>query len=82
MSKCLYCYKPLADGERDFHQKCAKQFFGVNEAPILDFGKEDLKAIAQQIVIRSVAVTGVQAKLSLALEKMGQFDLMGITQKV
>jgi serine/threonine-protein kinase HipA len=70
MNKCLYCYKSLEDGERDFHQKCAKQFFGVNEAPILDFGKEDLKAIAQQIVIRSVALTGVQAKLSLALEKI------------
>jgi serine/threonine-protein kinase HipA len=69
MNKCLYCYKPLGDGERDFHPKCAKQFFGVSEAPILDFGKEDLKAIAQQIVIKSVAVTGVQAKLSLALEK-------------
>ena len=70
MGKCLYCYKPLTDGERDFHQKCSKQFFGVKDAPILDFGKDDLKAIAQQIVIRSVTITGVQAKLSLALEKI------------
>jgi serine/threonine-protein kinase HipA len=74
MNKCLYCYQSLADGEKDFHQKCAKQFFGVNEAPTLDFGKDDLKTIAQQIVIRSVAVTGVQAKLSLALEKINKHN--------
>lgn len=58
------------EGERDFHHKCSKHFFGVREAPILDFGKNELKAIAQQIIIRSVTITGVQAKLSLALEKI------------
>lgn len=70
MNKCLYCYELLEDSERDFHQKCSRQFFGVNEAPVLDFGKEELKNIAQQIIIKSVAITGVQAKLSLALEKI------------
>ena len=70
MNKCLYCYEPLTDAERDFHHKCSKQFFGMNEAPMLSFGKNELKAIAQQIVIRGVTITGVQAKLSLALEKI------------
>jgi serine/threonine-protein kinase HipA len=70
MNKCLYCYQLLASDETDFHLKCSKQFFGTNQAPILSFGKDDLKAMAQQIVSKSMVVTGVQPKLSLSLEKV------------
>jgi serine/threonine-protein kinase HipA len=70
MNKCLYCYQPLASDETDFHLKCSKKFFGTNQTPVLSFGINDLKAMAQQIVSKSMAVTGVQAKLSLSLEKM------------
>lgn len=70
MNKCLYCYQPLLEGEIDFHTKCSKKFFGVNNPPTLSFGKNDLKVMAQQIIVKSIAVTGVQAKLSLDIEKI------------
>ena len=70
MSKCLYCYQPLTSGEIDFHIKCSKRFFGVNQAPILSFGQAELKQMAQKVISQSVAVTGVQPKLSLSLEKV------------
>ncbi|MFN8349084.1 MAG: HipA domain-containing protein [Spirosomataceae bacterium] len=67
--RCLYCYQPLREDERDFHAKCCKKFFGTTTAPTLSLGTEDLKEIARRLIIRSVAVTGVQPKLSLDLEK-------------
>ena len=70
MSKCLYCYQPLLNGEVDFHVRCSKRFFGVNQAPVLSFGQAELKQMAQRIISQSIAVTGVQPKLSLSLEKI------------
>ena len=35
MNKCLYCYKPLKEGQTDFHPACAHKLFGIKEAPIL-----------------------------------------------
>ena len=35
MNKCLYCYKPLKEGQTDFHPACARKLFGIKEAPIL-----------------------------------------------
>ena len=70
MSKCLYCYQPLTSGEIDFHIKCSKRFFGVNQAPVLSFGQDELKQMAQRVISQSIAVTGVQPKLSLSLEKV------------
>jgi serine/threonine-protein kinase HipA len=67
--RCLYCYRPLNKNEQDFHTKCCKQFFGTTTAPTLSLGIEDLKEMARRLIIRSVAVTGVQPKLSLDLEK-------------
>ena len=67
--KCLYCYQPLSKTEKDFHTACAKKMFGTKEAPIIDFDLKELEGLAKQIVTKSVAITGVQAKLSLELEK-------------
>lgn len=68
-NNCLYCYQPLIEGEQDFHNGCAKKMFGSKQAPIIDFNLKQLEELAKQILIRSVAVTGVQPKLSLELEK-------------
>ena len=69
MSKhCLYCYKPLPDGNVEFHAKCSRQFFGTATLPVLDYGSEEMEELARDIVVRSVAVTGVQPKLSLTIE--------------
>lgn len=69
MKKCLYCYQPLDEKEQDFHSSCAKKMFGTTTPPIIDFDLKQLEELAKQIVIKSVAVTGVQPKLSLDLEK-------------
>lgn len=68
--RCLYCYQLLSEDEQDFHAKCCKKFFGTTTPPQLALGKEELQEMARRLVIRSVAVTGVQPKLSLDLEKV------------
>ena len=69
MSKCLYCYKELSANETDFHKACSKQFFASATPPLLTLNKEQLETLAKEIIVRSIAVTGVQPKLSLQLEK-------------
>ena len=69
MKKCLYCYEELEGNEIDFHQTCSKKMFGTTIPPILDFNLQETEKIAQKIVTKSIAVTGVQPKLSLELEK-------------
>lgn len=69
MSKCLYCYKGLADGEVDFHKGCAKKFFGMQNAPDLPYSLNDLDVLAAQVIKSQTTLTGVQVKLSLHLDK-------------
>ena len=69
MSKCLYCYKELADGEEDFHKGCCKKFFGIPEAPELPYSLDELDTLAAQVIQSQTTLTGVQAKLSLHLDR-------------
>ena len=69
MCKCLYCYRPLEKGEKDFHAKCAKKFFGTEEVPVLDYTCEDLEKLAIQVIKDQTSLTGVQPKLSLHLNE-------------
>lgn len=69
MNKCLYCYQNLNEGETDFHRQCSRKMFGTNTPPAINFSLKDLEELARQILIKSVAVPGVQPKLSLDLEK-------------
>ena len=69
MSKCLYCYKELREGETDFHKECAKRFFGTTQAPSLDYSRDELDSLAAQIIQSQTTLTGVQPKLSLHLYK-------------
>lgn len=69
MSKCLYCYKDLADGEVDFHKGCARKFFGMQHAPELPYSLNDLDYLATQVIKSQTTLTGVQAKLSLHLDR-------------
>ena len=66
---CLYCYDALAENEQDFHRTCAKKMFGTVTPPVIGFDLNQLEELAAQIVVKSVAVTGVQPKLSLHLEQ-------------
>ena len=67
MSKCLYCNKELGVGEQDFHTACAKKFFGVSPAPLFDYTRADMDALAMEIIQSQTTLTGVQPKLSLHL---------------
>ena len=69
MSKCLYCYQELEDGQKDFHPSCAKKFFGTKDVPLLEYRHKDLDRLAEQIIRAQTSLTGVQPKLSLNLSK-------------
>ncbi len=67
-NRCLYCYQELSGSGQDFHEKCSLLFFGTPTPPVLDYDNAEMQQLAKEIVIRSVAVTGVQPKLSLTVE--------------
>ncbi|MCQ2148035.1 MAG: HipA domain-containing protein [Bacteroidales bacterium] len=69
MCKCLFCYKELDEGQKDFHPSCARKFFGTADAPLLEYRREDLDALAAQVIQAQTSLTGVQPKLSLNLHK-------------
>ena len=60
MPKCLFCYKELNANETDFHKACSKQFFGSATPPLLTLNNKQLETLAKEIIVRSIAVTGVQ----------------------
>jgi serine/threonine-protein kinase HipA len=67
-NKCLYCYK-LIDGEGDLHEKCCMEFFGTSIPPKIPYSIDQMAVLAKEVVVRSVAVPGVQAKLSMSVVK-------------
>lgn len=67
MNNCWFCYKDA--GDNHYHPACAKKFFGTAEAPMLELDDALIKVLARQTVNKRIAVTGVQPKLSLTLQK-------------
>ena len=83
MAKCLYCYKELGEGEKDFHKACSKKIFGTHEVPELPYTRENLSDLAQQVIRSQTTLTGVQAKLSLDINKedaggANRFTIVGL----
>lgn len=66
--KCLYCYGPT-DGGKDFHEHCSLKFFGTPIPPTIEYSLDQMDELAKHVVERSVAVPGVQAKLSMSVVK-------------
>ena len=66
--KCLFCYNEL-NFDEDFHSACSLKFFGTNLAPKLNYTIDEMEELAQNIVESSIAVPGVQPKLSLGFIK-------------
>lgn len=84
--KCLHCYKPLSDGEIDYHKGCARKIFESATVPVLPYTRANIKELAREIVAASTTVTGVQAKLSLDISrgKAGEaqrFTIVGLWGK-
>lgn len=69
MAKCLFCYKPLKDGEVDYHKSCCRKIFETSTAPKLPYTRSNIEDLAREIVTSSTTVTGVQAKLSLDISR-------------
>lgn len=67
-NKCLYCYEYLEDAV-DFHEKCSLKFFGTITPPAFPYALNQMDELAKNIIERSVAVPGVQPKLSMSLIK-------------
>ena len=83
MSRCLYCYKELPEGIKDFHPACARKFFGTRTAPDLPYVRAQLGDLARQVVRSQTTLTGVQAKLSLDINRGGRnepdrFTIVGL----
>ena len=75
MGKCLYCYRQLDNGEKDFHAKCAKKFFGTEKVPVLDYTCEDLERLAiQAIKVQTYLLVYNQNYLCILMSMMGARD--------
>lgn len=86
MSKCLYCYQELDEGQVDFHPSCARKFFGNDTPPILPYTRDNMTEVAKQVIRTSTSVTGVQAKMSLDVNRgsknePARFTIVGLWGK-
>ena len=86
MSKCLYCYHELEEGQADFHPSCARKFFGSEIVPILPYTRNNMSELAKQVIRTSTSVTGAQAKMSLNVNRGGKneparFTVVGLWGK-
>ena len=68
-NKCLCCYKELKKGETGYHASCAHKLFGSKKAPILPYTRDNIDKLALEVLKSSTSVTGVQAKLSLDINR-------------
>ncbi len=82
--RCLFCYKPLSDfGPNPMHKSCSRNIFETDAPPVLPYSLGEMNVLAREIIINSVTVTGVQAKLSLHIDKLekqrgGRLTLVGL----
>lgn len=67
ITRCLYCYQALSDGEQDFHARCSKKMFGVAIPPVFPYGEDQLEPLALEVIKSHTTITGVQPKISLHL---------------
>lgn len=65
--RCLHCYAPLYEPDTEVHQACNKRFYGQLKTPKLQYQLDDLQELATKVIQSQMAVTGVQAKVSLSL---------------
>lgn len=83
MNKCLYCYQPLKEDEKDYHKSCARKIFESSTIPQLPYTQKNIKDLAKEIVSASTTVTGVQPKLSLDIARTAngepqRFTIVGL----
>jgi len=77
--KCLCCYKPLKEGEIDYHKTCARRFFRTAVVPTLPYTRREISKLARVVIQKQTTITGVQAKLSMDLTNDGQGNPLRLT---
>lgn len=70
--KCLGCYESLGGEPGPLHERCSKAFFGTAAPPVIPYGLDELSGLARKVVRERTAIPGVQAKISLHLERSGK----------
>ena len=70
----------------DFHPACARKIFGSDAAPILPYTRDNMSELARMVIRTSASVTGVQAKMSLDVNRGGKnepakFTIVGLWGK-
>lgn len=70
----------------DFHPACARKIFGSEAVPVLPYSRENMAELARQVIRTSASVTGVQAKMSLDVNRGGKnepakFTIVGLWGK-
>lgn len=80
MKRCLYCYQLLGDESLNYHSSCSKKFFGTTVAPLLDYNNNEIAQLGLKVVSSKIAVTGVQAKVSLHIGLWGEYILKPQTE--
>lgn len=79
MNACHLCCRPLDAGETLYHAGCSHSLFGSRAIPVINYTWNDLNKLAESIIKRSVAVPGVQPKLSLHLERNREYGMSRLT---
>lgn len=82
MKRCLVCYQPIEKSSGHYHQTCSRTIFDRIEPPELPYRLDELDRLAEQVIYSHAAVPGVQAKLSLHLDRRQsnapRFTLVGL----
>ena len=69
MKKCLFCYEPLLENEiYEYHKTCSKKIFNSENNLIIPYTIDEIQELAKIVIERSIAIPGVQPKLSLSFE--------------
>jgi len=73
--RCLYCYQELHGEATGFHPACSRKIFGSAYPPDLPYSQDEMLKLGEQVIKSQQSVTGVQAKLSLGIQKIKEKDL-------
>jgi serine/threonine-protein kinase HipA len=68
-TRCLHCYEALNEPETEVHRACNKRFYGQLKTPRLNYDLDNFHDLAAKVILSSMSVTGVQAKVSLSLHR-------------
>lgn len=80
--QCLICMMPGA--VEGYHPRCSRKFYGTPVPPALEYGLDEMERLAGNIIRAHAAIPGVQAKISLELDKppgtgkAGRLTLVGL----